>query len=163
MYQSACRHLSVEPEDCVYVADGQSDELNGAKRVGMEAVLISIPTEDTYEVHRSAVVEWDGPVSQNLDSLNLLSAQDRAYALRYNGGMKVKTSVTLSEELLTAIEAQTGADAVNRSALIEQAMWDYLRFRQRAARDKNEIARINAQSAELNEEALDTIDYQVDK
>ena len=77
--------------------------------------------------------------------------------------MKVKTSVTLSEELLKAIEAQAHAEAANRSALIEQAMWEYLSSRHRAVRDKNELARINAESAELNEEALDTIDYQVEK
>ena len=77
--------------------------------------------------------------------------------------MKVKTSVTLSEELLNAIEAQAGAESANRSALIEQAMWEYLSSRHRAARDKNEMDRINAESAELNKEALDTIDYQVEK
>jgi metal-responsive CopG/Arc/MetJ family transcriptional regulator len=77
--------------------------------------------------------------------------------------MKVKTSVTLSEELLKAIEVQAHIEAANRSALIEQAMWEYLSTRRRADRDRNEMARINAESAELNEEALDTIDYQVEK
>ena len=77
--------------------------------------------------------------------------------------MKVKTSVTLSEELLNAIDAQAGVEAANRSALIEQVLWDYLSSRRRAVRDKNEMARINAESVELNEEALDTIDYQVEK
>lgn len=72
--------------------------------------------------------------------------------------MKVKTSVTLSEELLKAIEIET--DVANRSILIEKATWEYLKSRQRAARDKKEIAKINAISAELNEEALDAIDYQ---
>ena len=66
-------------------------------------------------------------------------------------------------EMGTVPEIRHSPGAVNRSALIEQAMWYYLSFRQRAVRDKNEMARINAQSAELNEEALDTIDYQVDK
>ena len=74
--------------------------------------------------------------------------------------MKVKTSVTLSEELLNAIEHEAGA--ASRSALIEQATWEYLRSRRRAARDKREIARINAAAAELNAEALDAIGYQVE-
>ena len=77
--------------------------------------------------------------------------------------MKVKTSVTLSEELLKAIEAQAHVEAANRSALIEQAMWEYLRSRHRADRDRSEMARINTESVELNKEALDTIDYQVEK
>ena len=77
--------------------------------------------------------------------------------------MKVKTSVTLSEELLKAIEAQAHIEAANRSALIEQVMWEYLSSRHRADRDRNEMDRINAESEELNKEALDTIDYQVEK
>ena len=79
--------------------------------------------------------------------------------MRYNSGMKVKTSVILSKELLKAIEAQAHVEAANRSALIERAMWEYLSSRRRADRDRNEMARINAVSAELNKEALDTIDY----
>ncbi len=79
----------------------------------------------------------------------------------YSGSMKIKTSVTLSEELLNAIEAE--ADAANRSALIEQATWEYLRSRRRAVRDKNELAGINGVSGELNEEALDTIKYQAEE
>lgn len=98
-----------------------------------------------------------------LDSLWWLLTGDGTFVLRYYSGMKVKTSVTLSEELLNAIEAHAGVEAANRSALIEQAMWEYLRSRHRAVRDKSEMARINAESAELNEEALDTIDYQVEK
>ena len=75
--------------------------------------------------------------------------------------MKVKTSVTLSEELLKAIAIHV--KAANRSALIEQAMWEYLNAHHRADRDRNEMAQINAASAELNREALDTIDYQIEK
>ena len=75
--------------------------------------------------------------------------------------MKVKTSVTLSEELLEALAA--GAEAANRSALIERATWEYLKSRRRANRDVAELGRINAQSASLNSEALDAIGYQIDE
>ena len=75
--------------------------------------------------------------------------------------MKRKTSVTLSEELLKAVEAE--ADVANRSAFIEQATWECLRSRRRAARDKHEIARINSMSVELNQEALDAIEYQIEE
>ena len=75
--------------------------------------------------------------------------------------MKVKTSVTLSEELLKAIAIHV--KSANRSALIEQAMWEYLNAHNRADRDRNEMAQINVASAELNREALDTIDYQIEK
>jgi hypothetical protein len=72
------------------------------------------------------------------------------------GGMKVKTSVTLSVELLHAIDAQEG----QRSAFIEAAAWAYLRVRQRECRDARDLAIINANAERLNAEALDALDYQ---
>ena len=75
--------------------------------------------------------------------------------------MKVKTSVTLSEELLNAISALT--DWSNRSALIEEATWRYLRERQRETRDRRELERINEQADELNEEAFDVLEFQADE
>ncbi|TVR34007.1 MAG: hypothetical protein EA404_03550 [Spirochaetaceae bacterium] len=72
--------------------------------------------------------------------------------------MKVKTSVTLSEELLAAIAQET--DTKNRSVLIEEAAWHYLRSRRRAERQKREVERINGHVDALNEEALDVIDFQ---
>ncbi|TVQ19132.1 MAG: hypothetical protein EA382_16890 [Spirochaetaceae bacterium] len=75
--------------------------------------------------------------------------------------MKVKTSVTLSEELLNAISAET--DRSNRSALIEEATWRFLRERQREVRDRRELERINEHADELNEEALDVLGFQADE
>ena len=75
--------------------------------------------------------------------------------------MKVKTSVTLSEELLRAISARTGR--ANRSAFIEEAAWRYLREREREARDRRELERINEHAKELNEEALDVLEFQADE
>ena len=75
--------------------------------------------------------------------------------------MKVKTSVTLSEELLDAISEET--DATNRSAFIETAIWDYLELRRRAARNRHELDLINANAADLNAEARDVADYQDDE
>ncbi|MFP4378102.1 MAG: hypothetical protein ACLFP4_13745 [Spirochaetales bacterium] len=75
--------------------------------------------------------------------------------------MKVKTSVTLSEELLKAISAET--DSRNRSTFIETAIWDYLEVRQKAGRDRREIDLINANVDHLNAEAADASDYQDDE
>lgn len=72
--------------------------------------------------------------------------------------MKVKTSVTLSEELLAAIDQQTLTK--NRSVLIEEATWNYLRSRRRKEREKRELDRINKNADVLNNEALDVIDFQ---
>ena len=35
IYQHACKHLGVVPSDCIFIGDGNSDELRGAAQVGM--------------------------------------------------------------------------------------------------------------------------------
>ena len=35
IYQHACKNLDVAPSDCIFVGDGNSDELRGAAQVGM--------------------------------------------------------------------------------------------------------------------------------
>lgn len=75
--------------------------------------------------------------------------------------MKVKTSVTLSEELLKAISV-----AINdktRSAFIEEAAWEYLKMRNREIRDRRELRAIDTNVDRLNEEALDVLQYQDDE
>lgn len=75
--------------------------------------------------------------------------------------MKIKTSVTLSEELLEAISAETHSE--NRSAFIETATWEFLERRKQQARDRREIERINANSAFLNDEAGQMVELQDDE
>ncbi|MCZ6696675.1 MAG: HAD family hydrolase [Acidobacteria bacterium] len=43
IYLEACRLLGVPPAACLFVGDGNGRELDGAKRVGMEAVRIERP------------------------------------------------------------------------------------------------------------------------
>jgi putative hydrolase of the HAD superfamily len=40
IYLACCEALGVEPHEAVFVGDGANDELAGARRVGMEAILI---------------------------------------------------------------------------------------------------------------------------
>jgi putative hydrolase of the HAD superfamily len=40
IYLHCCALLGVEPHDAVFVGDGANDELAGAERVGMRAVMI---------------------------------------------------------------------------------------------------------------------------
>lgn len=35
IYQHACRNLGIAPSDCIFIGDGNSDELRGAAQVGM--------------------------------------------------------------------------------------------------------------------------------
>jgi putative hydrolase of the HAD superfamily len=46
IYRLATEELGVEPEDAVFVGDGANDELAGAERVGMKAVLVLRPEQD---------------------------------------------------------------------------------------------------------------------
>ena len=63
--------------------------------------------------------------------------------------------------LLEALSSETGQ--ANRSALIEEATWRYLRQRQREKRDARELERINEQADRLNAEALDVLSFQTEE
>lgn len=58
IYRHCCDLLHVEPGDAVFVGDGANDELEGARRVGMQAILIHRAGEDPIWPE---VAEWDGP------------------------------------------------------------------------------------------------------
>jgi putative hydrolase of the HAD superfamily len=58
IYLACCEELGVEPHEAVFVGDGANDELAGARRVGMEAVLIHAPGRDPVWPE---VRTWDGP------------------------------------------------------------------------------------------------------
>ncbi len=58
IYRHCCELLGVEPGEAVFVGDGANDELAGARRVGMEAILIHRPGEDPLWPE---VRGWDGP------------------------------------------------------------------------------------------------------
>ena len=46
MYLLACEQLGVQPGEAMFVGDGANDELAGAERVGMSAVLFERPDEE---------------------------------------------------------------------------------------------------------------------
>ena len=58
IYLHCCELLGVKPHEAVFVGDGANDELAGARRVGMEAVLIHRAGEDPPW---PGLAEWDGP------------------------------------------------------------------------------------------------------
>ncbi len=58
IYHLACQRLSVTPEECMYVADGENYELTTAAQIGMYPVLIKT-SESHHEVRREAS-EWQG-------------------------------------------------------------------------------------------------------
>jgi metal-responsive CopG/Arc/MetJ family transcriptional regulator len=74
--------------------------------------------------------------------------------------MKVKTSVTLSAELLQAIDAMHEAQG-NRSDFLEEAAWVYIRELRRRERAKRDIEIIERCAEYLHEEVMDALGYQV--
>ena len=70
--------------------------------------------------------------------------------------VKVKTSITLPDDLLDSIDR---ADS-NRSAFIEKAARRYLAQLEKEMRDERDLAILNANADRLNREALDVLDYQ---
>lgn len=66
IYYMATEKLMVEPQDCLYIGDGSSQELTGAANVGMHPVLIRVPDEsiDVHFIDREKT--WDGPVISSL-------------------------------------------------------------------------------------------------
>jgi putative hydrolase of the HAD superfamily len=58
IFQSATEELGVQPKDCVYVADGNRQELSNAAKLGMYSIRISVPDEETYE--NPLREKWDG-------------------------------------------------------------------------------------------------------
>ena len=74
--------------------------------------------------------------------------------------MKIKTSLTLSKELISIIDKKSIGHK-SRSDFIENALWTYLNYLIRLERNKMDLDIINKKSNSLNKEALDVLDYQV--
>jgi len=75
--------------------------------------------------------------------------------------MKVKTSITLSEDVLREIDRICG-ESKNRSALIEIALRGYLKQKAKKLRDDRDLEILNRNSKRLNREAEDVLSYQVE-
>ena len=73
--------------------------------------------------------------------------------------MKIKTSVTVSQELLKTID-ELMDEGQNRSLFLERAAWEYIARLQRAQQNERDVELINAHADYLNEEVLDALDYQ---
>ena len=73
--------------------------------------------------------------------------------------MKIKTSITLSEELVHEIDAY-GARFKNRSAFLETAARYFITQLRRAEQDARDIEIIDQWADDLNEEVMDALSYQ---
>lgn len=75
--------------------------------------------------------------------------------------MRVKTSVTIDEGVLRAIDKTTNRHR-SRSRIIEEAAREFLARRARAAREARDLAILNENADALNREMDDVLSYQAD-
>jgi metal-responsive CopG/Arc/MetJ family transcriptional regulator len=79
----------------------------------------------------------------------------------YDRGMRAKTSVSLTRELLAEIDRVAGRDA-NRSEFLEKAAWDRIALLKRRRREARDARILNRRARALNSEAFDVLEYQAD-
>lgn len=72
--------------------------------------------------------------------------------------MKEKTSITLSRDLLAAVDRLSGDEP--RSAFIERVLRLHVRSLKRAERDAADLERLNRAADELNAEAAEVLEHQ---
>ncbi|WP_375487374.1 HAD family hydrolase [uncultured Jatrophihabitans sp.] len=68
IFLACCEALGVAPEECLYVGDGGSNELVGAREVGMRAVHLAVPGEISGVVY-GRHASWDGEVVTSLSDV----------------------------------------------------------------------------------------------
>lgn len=80
IYLAACDRLGVDAEDCIYLGDGGSRELSGARAVGMTAVRLAAPDLSDHLVFDEDTA-FTGPTITSLtDILTLLDTPTRVAA-----------------------------------------------------------------------------------
>ncbi len=78
----------------------------------------------------------------------------------YVRGMKAKTSITLSTEVLESIDRYSN-EFRSRSEFLEQAARVFLAYLARAETERQDLEIINRSADSLNAEAADVLAYQV--
>lgn len=81
--------------------------------------------------------------------------------MEYYGSMKMKTSVTLSEDILRFLEKEA-RKGESRSEVIDRLLRETLANNNRQAREAKDLELINKHIDELNKEAEDVLEYQVE-
>jgi metal-responsive CopG/Arc/MetJ family transcriptional regulator len=75
--------------------------------------------------------------------------------------MKVKTSITLSEDILKFLEKES-RKGESRSEVIDRLLRETITTNHRQAREAKDLELINKHIDELNKEAEDVLEYQVE-
>lgn len=75
--------------------------------------------------------------------------------------MKIKTSITISEEILSSVDKYTG-EKKNRSEFIEKAIRNYINQLIREEQNAKDLEMLNSNAERLNQEAEEVLMYQVE-
>lgn len=75
--------------------------------------------------------------------------------------MKSKTSITLEDDLLRKID-RLSKEFGSRSAVIEEALYQFLKSKEKEKRESRDLRILNDRADALNREAADSLDYQVE-
>ena len=75
--------------------------------------------------------------------------------------MKIKTSITISDALIKQLDNYLGSSG-SRSALIEQALREFLATKAQQVREAKDLEILNNRAEALDEEANDVLTYQVE-
>ena len=74
--------------------------------------------------------------------------------------MKLTTSITLEQEVITAVD-EAAREGESRSQVIERLLRQSFSARERVKIDQSDRKTINEHADELNQEAVDVLEYQV--
>jgi len=74
--------------------------------------------------------------------------------------MKIKTSLTLSDDLVVKLDRLAGPN-ISRSSFIEKILRDFVEGRAQARRTAREAAAINKYAKQMNAEMEDALSFQV--
>ena len=75
--------------------------------------------------------------------------------------MKVKTSITLSEDVVKALEGLLDHYR-NRSDIIEEALREFFKKKAKGEREARDLQILDQKVSRLNEETQDVLSYQAD-
>ena len=79
IYKLACERLGVEPEECMYVADGENHELKAAADFGMNPVLIRANSHQPHGELRQEARQWPGLTISTLSEVLRLTDENTAW------------------------------------------------------------------------------------
>lgn len=69
IYQVTSHGLQTQPQKCIYVADGSSEELTSAATIGMLPILKRTDLDDVYDKQRPEVESWTGLAVDEISEL----------------------------------------------------------------------------------------------